>query len=233
MPVWARLGCFTAAITALALSQSQPSPSADTFHGQRVEITTPQAEDGAALSSATICLKSAGEQQCYTPPKQEPSGLFFGLGPHAEIIKLSADEEALLFTAVASGGGSGAATHLALLRTGKDKLVNLLPEGLAVSEQGEYKFWTEPSVSPKPLFVKADYVWNKGETHFARHKFRISVYIFDKAAQAYQRRDEYITAKKYPSLDDTDVINVLGFEKAQVLSRLKTVSGKASPGSGY
>lgn len=140
----------------------------------------------------------------------------------------------LLFTAVASGGGSGNATHLALLKTGKDnKLANLLPEGLAITEQGEYKFWPEPSVSPMPLFVKADYIWNKGETHFSRHKFRVSVYVFGDAAQAYQRRDEYITVKKYPSLDETGVINVLGFEKVQILSRLKTAAGKAGPGSGF
>ena len=85
----------------------------------------------------------------------------------------------------ASGGGSGTATHLALLKPGQvSKLADLLPEGLAITEQGEYKFWTEPSVSARPLFVKADYIWNKGETHFSRHEFRILVYVFGDAAQA-------------------------------------------------
>lgn len=235
MPVWAKWGCLTAVITALALSQIQHSTSPVVFHGQRVEITTPQADElGWALSSATICLKSAGEQKCYSPPKHESSGLFFGLEPHAEIVKLSSEDEALLFTAVASGGGSGIARCLALLKPDRgSKLANLFPEGLAITEQGEYKFWTEPSVSPRPLFVRADYIWNQGEKRVARHKFRVSVYVFGDAAQAYQLRDEYITVKKYPSLDETDVINVLGFEKAQILSRLKTAAGKASPGSGF
>ena len=234
MPVSAKLGCFIVAITASALSQVQHSASPAVFHGQRVEITTPQADEvGSALSSATICLKSAGEQQCYTPPKLKPSGLFFGLEPHAEIVKLSTEDEALLFTAVASGGGSGTATSLALLEQDKNnKLANLFPEGLTITEQGEYKFWTEASVSARPLFVKADYIWKQGETHFARHKFRISTYVFDNAARTYRLRDEYITAKKYPSLDETDAINVLGFEKAQILSRLKAGAGKLSAGSG-
>jgi len=35
------------------------------------------------------------------------------------------------------------------------------------------------------------------------------------------------TAKKYPSLNEADVMNVAGFEKAQILSRLKTAGGKA------
>jgi len=216
----AQVSWIVIAIVALTLSRQTDGPSATVFEGKQVEIITPQVDSiGSALASARVCLRSADQSQCYTPPK---GILFFGLEPHATIIKLAVGDQALLFTAVASGGGSGTQKVLALLKPGKGHdLDNLLPKGLTVSEQGEYQFWSEASISPKLLLVTANYVWNAGETHFSRHKFQVSTYVFSFSTQGYQLRDRYVTAKKYPGLDDTDDIHVLAFEKARILLHLK------------
>jgi len=90
-----------------------------------------------------------------------------------------------------------------------------------VTEQGEYRFWGEPSVSDTALLVLADYVFGDGETHFSAHSFRIDSYVFSSEVRHYQLRDEYVTSKKYPSLDEVDSITVLEQEKPEVLRRLQ------------
>jgi hypothetical protein len=45
--------------------------------------------------------------------------------------------------------------------------------------------------------------------------------VFDSKTGKYAKRLEYVTAKKYPSLDDVDVINVLEPERATILQKLK------------
>ena len=198
------------------------TPSASVFMGHSVQITTPPVDYiGSALEPATICLTSPQGQLCFKPPAGTnlPS---FGLRPEARAVRLRPGYEGLLFTAKSSGGGSGSLHLLALLEPGAgSNLENLLPPGLSVTEQGEYRFWDEPSISDTALLVVADYVWGDGETHFSAHYFRISSYVFNSESRHYELRDEYITGKKYPSLDEVDSITALEQEKPEVLGRLQ------------
>jgi len=210
-----------AGFVAIAMGQRSDVPSPSVFMGQRIVITKSEIDlIGAPLGPATICLESTGQRQCYTPAK---SDVPFGLDPKVNVVSLGAGKQALLFTAVASAGGSGSSKHLALLQPGKGRyLNNLLPSGLSVSgEQSEYQFWSEPSISPAPLLVIADYVGGEGETHFSSHRFRISTFVLSATMPYYGLRDEYLTSTKYPSLDETDKINVLSHERAEIIARLK------------
>jgi hypothetical protein len=108
-----------------------------------------------------------------------------------------------------------------LLEPGKGKyLRNLLPD-ITFGDQSEYHFWSVPSVSDMPLLVIADAAWGAGETHFAKHRFMVTVYVYDPTPHYYGIRDTYLTSGKYPSFDQVDVINVLEPEREEIQERLK------------
>jgi hypothetical protein len=87
--------------------------------------------------------------------------------------------------------------------------------GVTITEQGEYKIWQETAISETALVVTADAVLGDAETHFSRHRFERSELPY------YFLRDEYITSKKYPSLDEVDSIAVLGQERPEILALLR------------
>jgi hypothetical protein len=187
----------------------------------RVEVSHPTIDaEGVATEPASVCLVSGTARQCYTAPKND---LPFGLNPKAYPVNLKQGVDGLLFTATASGGGSGSTTIFALLVVKRGRLENLLPE-VKVSEQSEHQIWKEPLISDLPIIVTATYEWGDGETHFSAHRFRISTYVFGHQLQNYTLQDEYITAKKYASFDQADKITVLQNEKSEILTRLRRQS---------
>jgi hypothetical protein len=198
------------------VAQQQNWPK--TFVGRRVMVTKPQVGgDGEPLGPAVICLFDVSGQQCYTPPEHDVP---FGLNPEATAVRLTNNIDGLLFTAEASAGGSGSSNILALLVPGQGaRLRNLFPS-IVVSEQSEHQFIYRQVSSDMPIFAVADYLWSDGETHFSRHRFTISVYTYGKNVPYYQLRDQYVTAKKYPSLDEADAIVVIAHEKPEILARL-------------
>ncbi len=200
-------------------AQKPIPPSVTTFMGKNVEITESKlTPDGAEPEGpAVLCLVLKNERHCYTPPKNDPP---YGLEPHASVVELKKGDKALLFMAQASASGSGWKWFLALLQPGTLGLRNLLPN-VSISNQAEYRFWRDPAVSHALVFAKADYVWRKGETHFSRHYYEISTYLYDANLRKYSLRDRYLTRRRYPGLDETDKIDVLSHEKAKVISRLK------------
>lgn len=181
--------------------------------------------DGFPTGNARLCI--VGSRQCYDLTEHDRSKQFpFGLHPVAREIALPSGANLVLFTAEFSGGGSGSLNGIALLKNQRDgKIVDLTPN-VSMTEQGEVKVWNEPSISSMPLMVVANFVWSKDETHFAAHKFEIRSLVFDKSSNRYVVRDEYLTAHKYPSLDESDGIKVLESEKAVVIARLKQVGSK-------
>jgi hypothetical protein len=188
------------------------------FNGQPAEVIAPAPTPGGDEPSgpAKVCLVRTGK--CFTAgdPKRDPP---FGFAPKATIVHLNAAREAVLFTAVASAGGSGSMTLLSLLDLRNGNLVDLLP-GVAISNQGEYKIWQVATVSSTAIVVTADAVWGDGETHFARHRFSVSAYALGSQVPLYRLRDQYVTAKKYPSFDEVKQIAVLEDEKPEILQRL-------------
>jgi hypothetical protein len=204
-------------LTLAAAVASAHYPAAQ-FKGQQIAITHPKATgtdcEAVTNAPAKLCLRPM--EACYTPPDREPP---FGFRPHAEVMRLGPRLEAVLFTAESSSCGSGGLHFLSLLDVRDGKILNLLPE-VIVSNQGEYSIRLEPSVSPIAMFMTADAIWAKEETHFGRHHFRVTVYTFDASHFAYSQRIQYVTGSKYPTLDDVERISVLAHEKSEILSRL-------------
>jgi hypothetical protein len=202
------LGWISVLSCALALGQTHPT----------VEVTKGSVdEDGVPTGSASVCLVSKASRECYTPPQHDPP---FGLRAEANTVPLRKGFDALLFRADAWAGGSGILTTLALLVSREGRLVNLLPD-VALTNQSEYRFWNEAAISDTALFVTADYVWGENESHFGRHRYRVTTYSFSKELQEYAIRDEYLTLKKYAGYDQAETITVLEPEKQEVLSRLR------------
>ena len=177
--------------------------------------------DGFPTTPAKICISSASGDQCYSPPSPESPLPPFGLNPTAENLKLSTGVMLTVFTAESSSGGSGSLTSIALLENRDGQWLDLLPT-VTVTNQSEYHFWNLPTVSAMPILLTADFVWGEGETHFARHHYRITSYVYHRQAGRYVQRDEYVTEKKYDGLDDATEIKVLAAEKAVIVRRLRS-----------
>jgi hypothetical protein len=173
--------------------------------------------DGFPTTAARLCIGSNQKQNCYTPPSQEPP---FALNAKAQLVMVGNGPSLILFTAESWAGGSGSLTIVALLDKRGGRLKNLLPK-VTVSNQSEYRVWNLPSISTMPVLVMADYVWVDGETHFAHHRYRITSYVYDKQSEHYIQRDEFVTGKKYPGLDDTEAVRVLNPEKATIIARIQ------------
>jgi len=202
------LGCIVLLSSALAFGQTHPT----------AEVTQGSVdEDGVPTGPASLCVASKETRECYTPPKHTPS---FGLRAKSSTVTLREGFEALLFKADAWGGGSGILTVVALLVSRDGTLVNLLPD-TALTNQSEYRLWNEPTISDTALFVTADYVGDEDESHFGRHRYRVTIYSFSKESRCYVMRDEYVTLKKYSGLDQGDSVSVLEPERHEILTRLQ------------
>lgn len=181
--------------------------------------------DGVPTTAARLCIGHGTTEHCYVPPTPKITGTTlppFGLDAKARLVGTASGVSLIIFTAESSSGGSGSLTILALLDARDGRLQNLLPE-VKVSNQSEYRFWNLPNVSAMPVLVTADFVWDfdKGETHFAHHRYRITSFVYDKQTGRYVQRDKFVTVKKYPGLDEVDELKVLEPEKAAIIARLK------------
>ena len=201
---------------------AQSKPAMPKFMGR--EVTTTEAapsDDGFyPKGPASVCTEGPPQRQCYTAPKD------FGRVPHVEVIQLDKNTPALFFSA-ASGGVSGWAVHLALLRPGMGQnLENIFPGDLAVSNQCQNVFWNEPAISNAPIFVTADFVWGPEEAHYSDHRYRISAYVYrydrELEASEYGLDDEYMTIRKYSPEDS----HILDAEKPEILVRLQRVKAE-------
>ncbi len=181
--------------------------------------------DGIPTTAARLCIGQGTTEHCYVPPTPKITGTTlppFGLDAKARPIGTVSGGSLVLFTAESSSGGSGSLTILALLDARDGRYQNLLPE-VEVTNQSEYRLWNFPRISAMPILVTADFIWDfdKGETHFAHHRYNITSFVYDKQAGRYLQRDQYVTGKKYPGLDDADEIKVLEPERASILAKLQ------------
>jgi hypothetical protein len=189
--------------------------------------------NGSSTSNATLCVD--GEEPCFSiltgHSQSPPVEYFFGANPTAERIPLPSGGSLVLFTGTYSTGGSGTLTAVDLLEyEASGRISNLLPE-VRHTEQGERQIWNVPEISLMPILVTADANWDPsaGETHFSPHLFTVWAYVFDPATQKYVNRIQYATARKYPSLDDADSIQVLDPERATIIQKLAAPRSKATP----
>jgi hypothetical protein len=211
--------------------QGKPAgePLRMTFLGMPVTVSVPARTEDETFSAdaSTLCVGEEQKKQCYT----QPDGA--GLSPKVSIVALDHKTPVLLFTAVA-GSMTSQRTNVALLQLDPEgRLRQLLPD-VGHSEQGQFELWSEPSLSPALLFVKADYVWGPDEPRGERHRYRISTYEAwnfneDTYPKNYHLMDEYMTVRSY-SFDLDEPVSVLTAERSEIIARLTRVmaSRKAS-----
>jgi hypothetical protein len=193
------------------------------FMGRTVTITEAETDEDGYFPKgpASVCLEAPPRRQCYTAPKD------FGRQPEVEVVQVSKNTPALLFSAK-SGGVSGFRIHFALLRPGIEKdLDNLFNDGFAESNQSQHALWGAPAISEAPVFVTADFVWGPGESHYEPHRYTVSAYVWQHSdltdSDAYWLDDRYMTARKY-DLEAGD--DLLVSEKSEILARLGRIHAK-------
>lgn len=178
--------------------------------------------EGLPLSGVELCLLP-GRTQCFAMPSSplpnsKTERYEFGLQPRSERLPIGAGGSWVFFSGMFSGGGSGMLERVAVLRYGADgRIENLMPE-VTETEVADRAMWNLPDVSPYPVFVRADYLWGDGETHFEAHRFRVDAWIFDPATQRYRRAMTYDTTRRYDRGDGDD--KVLKVERDEILRRL-------------
>ncbi|HWE00702.1 MAG TPA: hypothetical protein VG345_16740 [Bryobacteraceae bacterium] len=185
----------------------------------------PDPEDNYPRGPASVCLEGPPQRQCYTAPNG------FGNGPSISVIQLEKGAPALFFSA-GTGGVSGFAIQFALLRPGEgERLEDLFTPDMAVSNQSQYAFWSDPAISHSPIFVTANYAYGADEAHYDKHRYTISAYVSKPSTLIgdgyYYLEDRYMTVHKY-DLDRND--DVLASERKEILSRLRRVKAAGSVG---
>ncbi|KVF51292.1 MULTISPECIES: hypothetical protein [Burkholderia] len=178
--------------------------------------------DGLPLSGVKLCVLPDRAPCFEMPPKLVPGSakeLYqFGLSPRSERLPIASGGSWVFFSGMFSGGGSGMLERVAVLRVGANgKIENLMPI-VTETEMADRAMWSVPQVSPYPLFVRADYVWGKGEDHFGKHVFDVDAWTFDPAANRYAKRFSYRTSKRYDRGEGAD--HVLSAERPEILRRL-------------
>jgi len=209
------------ATSALVKGQTSSAPRSQPFPHFSQKGGQLDAE-GFPTSGATLCVLNRPDLCFEMPSKQEDKDLTyeFGLEPHSERLPLADGGSWVFFTATFSGGGSSTLTRFAVLRYKSDgKIENLLP-WVGVTNVSQYAMWNLPEVSYYPILVLADFVWEKGESHFdSPHFYNVSAWIFDPKINHYSKVFEYRTAQKYSGGDDVR-IRVLGPERQEIIRRL-------------
>jgi hypothetical protein len=163
------------------------------FMGRKVTIVKPEMENEYyPKGPASVCIEGPPQRQCYITPKD------FGRDPAVGLLLLKKDMPALLFSA-ASGGVSGFGIHIALLvpRRGKD-LDDLFLSDITISNQSQHAFWNDPTISDTQIFVTADFVWGRNESHYTEHRFIVSAYLLEPSSVLdglyYYLEDRYMTS---------------------------------------
>jgi len=212
--------CAALVLTSVAAQTVHRSPETPKFMGREVILTEPKPDDDGFYPQGPvkICIEAPSEEQCYTAPKD------FGRRPAVELVPLPNGASALFFS-LAGGGFNGFPIHFALLRPGPGgDLEDLFPPELSVSNQNRHAFWTDPAISEVPIFITADFVSGRDESHYEPHRFIISAYVFAYSRMLerprYDLEDRYMTVTKYDLDANADV---RASERPETIARLKKV----------
>jgi hypothetical protein len=175
-----------------------------------------------AASGARLCL-SDDARTCFRLHSMGHGDVAsdFGLYPKAQRVPLTSGGSLVLFFAN-SGGGSGSTDRYALLQYERDgSLRDLLP-AITLTNQSDHALWDVPTVSPLPLFVTADVLWEDG-AHYGPHYYEIRAYRYDPEIHKYAQILKYRTSRKYRGFDNSDsgyLFPLLKFERATILRKL-------------
>src|SRR5580693_3279958 len=118
-----------------------PRQKFTSFMGQKVTVVeSGQFSDGCQDGPASVCVDGPPQRRCYTAPKD------FGNTPSVKVVELRKDMPALFFSS-AGCGVSGWRIHFALLLPGLLKEIPDVLPNVTVSNQNQYTFWKDPSLS--------------------------------------------------------------------------------------
>jgi len=194
--------------------------------GREVTLVAPKLDDDQFFDErtgrASVCIEGPPERQCYTAPEK------FGRFLTVDVVELQRNLPALLFSA-STNGVSGFEIHFALLRPQPgSELQDLFAPNVEISSQNQHAFIKYPIFSAAKIFVTADYVWGRDESHFSPHRFLVSVYALRPSLEGdnhYYLEDQYMTSRKY-ALDATLPEDILAAEKPEILVRLRRVKAE-------
>ncbi len=172
-----------------------------------------------ALSSAKLCVV-APAKRCFTLPAEHDKEFtnYFYMDPKA-IKTISASGEELVLFDAHTMGGSGYAYEYALLRYSNHKLTNLLPV-IRVSNISDRALWNVPEISPLPIFLTADFLWEDG-AHYGDHRYTVRAYRYDTATAKYIQIVSYETVRTYPSAEWPGMVHVLKAERGPIEGLLR------------
>lgn len=88
----------------------------------------------------------------------------------------------------------------------------------------------EKALSKHKILSVADAKWAEDESHYGHHRYRVRTYVYSGKSAVYSQADDYVTAKKYPGLDDVERLDVLGPEEPAIRARL--TSARSAPARG-
>ncbi|WP_226800405.1 hypothetical protein [Burkholderia sp. Z1] len=178
--------------------------------------------DGLPLSGVKLCVLPDHAPCFEMPPAPVPGSTKeqyqFGLNPRSERLPIASGGSWAFFSGMFSGGGSGMLERVAVLRYGANGTIENLMPVITETEMADRAMWKVPDISPYPLFVRADYVWAKDESHFDKHFFDVDAWTFDPATSQYKKRFSYRTARRYDRGEGSD--HVLSAERGEILRRL-------------
>jgi hypothetical protein len=189
-------------------------------HLVRVSTLAGHSDVTGTPTPATLCAYSVAGGATIDCFQARASGQVFFGQPNLDFVSFTDSEKAVIFTARFDAGGSGSSSLWALLVFGQNgKWRNLLPV-LTTSEQSDHLYWRSGDVSGFGLFSVADYIFEKGETHFGTHKYDIRTFEFCPSRGTYVLADQFITKETYPGLDAVDAVRVIEPNLSLIRQRL-------------
>jgi hypothetical protein len=144
----------------------------------------------------------------------------------AKPIMLSIGRRLLLVSALSMGGSDGTLC-IALLDEQNQQPVNLLPQvEISSANSGEWEYLQIEKLSPMPIIVTADPVWNGVRTsnvegRSGAHQYIIRVFMYDASAGRYVQVVDYATSRKQPGGED-----IIKSEKPSILTKLKGATAR-------
>jgi hypothetical protein len=186
-------------------------------------VTWSGLDDSSRRAAGPRTLEICPSERCQDPSSCEPFtgpegityqrlGLFRSLpgkGSRPARVLLQGWNDADAGEAARSIGG------LKVFESKVDGAIAPIGGTISVSEQSEIR------IVDDSVLAVADFVWGKNESRYARHRFRIRVWSLKARFRADTAQAEFRTRRKYPSLDETDDIEVIGHELTSIRSALK------------
>jgi len=217
----ASLLSYTCSAPAQQKEEARPFPDYKLIPGKSLDEFNP-------TSAARLCLTD-GSHKCFALPQlgKGNEAFFYYAKPTVRRVVAASGETLVLFSA-GFQGGSGGSDEYVLLRFQQGKLINLLP-AITLSNQSNHDLWDLPAISPMPLFVTADFLWEDG-AHYGDHHYQIEVYSYDSQTSKYKRILRYRTPHRYRGFDNSedDTVQVLRYERATIESKLASLQSDSN-----